>query len=157
MKPAPEVQKEKIIPNINVLRVMILSGTRPESFFRICIATKIPIEMPNTRKSTMTRAFFQAYSLPPHCKANKRHIIDAKNITNEGRSSISILFLKVVFFGGFIWSMKTTIAKVGAERIGFIQKILSRVMLGLTNNTREAYHRQVVPEMIAPPTIGPAR
>ena len=86
------------------------------------------------------RAFLQEYSPPPHCKARRRQIIEAKAIVKAGRSNIAIFLFQVDFLGGLRWIKKITTKYVGPERIGFIQNI----------------HRHVVPDMIPPPTSGPA-
>jgi hypothetical protein len=101
INPAPEVQNEYIIPKKMLLRVMILRGTRPASFFWICMNMKTPNSTPKRISSTMICAFFQAYIVPPHCKAINKHTIDARKIANEGRSNFDMFSLQCDFLGGF--------------------------------------------------------
>ena len=101
MKPAPEVQKEKRIPNTMLLWVMIVKGTRAASFFRISTAANNAIDKAEITKRIMIREFFHEYSVPPHCRASSRLTIDARKTANAGRSSIAIVFFKLGLAGGF--------------------------------------------------------
>ena len=109
-------------------------------------------------KRAMMRAFRQEYSPPPHSRASRRQMIEARKIAKAGRSSIASLFFRLDFGGDFrLWMKKSTTTNVGAERMGFIQKILAAVSTKkLVNYHQKAHHRQVVPEMMPPPMSGPA-
>lgn len=95
--------------------------------------------------------------MPPHCRAISKQTIDTKNIAKEGKSSLCKLAFQSDFLGGFSWIRNITAKKVGAERIGFIQKILDQINKGHQYAGKKAYHRQVVLAIIPPPIRGPQR
>lgn len=122
MNPVPDVQKEKNMPNAMLLLFKIPIGTSASSPFLLCTVMNAPMSTPNRMKSTMMRAFFHEYSLPPHSSARIKHRMEARKRVKAGRSSLSIFCFHVVavVVGAFSLSMKTMMAKVGADMIGLI-------------------------------------
>lgn len=80
MRPPP-TQRAKTTP-LMILRWLKMCGGTVASFFsQACTLMKAIIRIPESTNSTIMRPLFQAYAVPPHCKARRKQITDGKKRT----------------------------------------------------------------------------